>query len=491
MSSKKNNFPTLAFGTIIGALASVLIGILCLLSKNPPREEGLSKAQSLSPAKKTIVASQVENTHEAVSTPIKKEVPPVIQDRNVQWSQITKYIVGTGLFFALLGLVFLSSSAIPLIVFAAIIAFLVQPIVAFFEKRLRMKREIATFVTYILVLLILISLPIFLIPALIDAANFALNIDYGTVIESVILSVKNTAEWVDSIPVINTLFAPGLDALLDMVQGIPAMETPEPISLEASVATLGDRLAKTVGILANIFGPIISSSIAFFFMLMISLYMSLSGEKLLVGFTEIFPAAYKEEWMGLLNRLGNIWASFLRAQLTLMVVIGVMTWIGNLILGTPQALFLGILAGLMEVIPSLGPILAAIPAVILAFLFGSQYFAIEPWIFALIVIAFYTLIQLLENQLIVPKILGEALELPPLIVLLGVFIGGALFGVFGIFLSTPVISSGREIFMYLYDKILETPLPDEEVLVEEKLSWQDKLRNLMQKVKFPARKGAE
>ena len=123
-----------------------------------------------------------------------------------------------------------------------------------------------------------------------------------------------------------------------------------------------------------------------------------------------------------------------------MVVVGVIVWIGNLILGTPQALFLGVVAGLLEVIPSLGPILATIPAVILALLFGSAHLPVENWAFALIVIAFYILVQVIENQLLVPYILGDAVDLPPLIVIIGVVIGGSAFGLLGVFLATPVIS---------------------------------------------------
>ena len=478
MSSKKNNSPTLAFGVIIGALASVLIGILRFFTKQTPKDKGLPKPQLLEAEETPQGTSQASNLSTRVVVPHPREEDGL----DARWSRTTKYIVGTLLFLALLGLIFVSSSAIPLIVFAAIMAFLVQPIISFFEKKMKVSRGIATALTYFLVLFILISLPIILIPILIDAANFLLTIDVQGVMESLTLWAENLAAVVDGIPFISVLFSPGLNALLAMLQGVPTMVPPEPVSLETSVATFGDRLARTAGILATILGPIISAFVAFFFTLMISLYLSLSGEQLYEGFVEIFPPAYKKEWVALMGRLGAIWSSFLRAQLVLMVVIGIMVWIGNLILGTPQALFLGIFAGLMEVIPSLGPILAAIPAVILAFLFGSQYFAIEPWIFALIIIGFYVLIQFLENQFLVPKILGDALDLPPLIVLLGVFIGGALFGILGIFLATPVISSGREIFMYLYNKILEVP-PPPEIIVEEKLSWQDRLRRWRNKVK--------
>ena len=477
MTSQKNNFSLLTVGAIIGALVSVLISILRLLSKKMPKDERIPKPQLPETKKTPSGAAQAENENVAVSPPKEKEEPSLIR-----WSRTTKYIVGTLLFSSLLVLVFLSSSAIPLIVFAAIMAFFVQPIISFFEKKMKANRGVATALTYILVLLLLISSPIILIPTLIDAVNFVLTIDMQAVMESVTLWVEDLANMVDSIPFIRTLFAPGLNALSDMLEGVPTMVPPEPVSLEASVATLGERLAKTAGILVTILGPIISSFVAFFFTLMISFYLSLSGEQLYEDLVAIFPPAYKDEWRALIERLGAIWSSFLRAQLALMGVIGVMVWIGNLILGTPQALFLGLFAGLMEVIPSLGPILAAIPAVALALLFGSQYFAIEPWIFALIIIGFYVLVQFLENQFIVPKVLGDALELPPLMVLLGVFIGGALFGILGIFLATPVISSGREIFMYLYNKILESPPPME--IVEEKPSWQERLRHLTKRIKI-------
>ena len=169
--------------------------------------------------------------------------------------------------------------------------------------------------------------------------------------------------------------------------------------------------------------------------------------------------------------------------MSLMVVVGVIVWIGNLILGTPQALFLGVLAGLLEVIPSLGPILATIPAVILALIFGSGYIPVENWAFALIVIAFYVLVQVIENQLLVPYILGDAVDLPPLIVIVGVVIGGSAFGLLGVFLATPVISTGREVFMYLYDKILEPP-PEPEI-IEEKPSIMDAIRGFATRLPRP------
>jgi hypothetical protein len=110
-------------------------------------------------------------------------------------------------------------------------------------------------------------------------------------------------------------------------------------------------------------------------------------------------------------------------------------------------------------------------------------------VFALIVIAGYILLSALENQFLVPKILGDAVSLPPLVVILGVVIFGALFGILGIFLATPVISTGKEIYAYLYDKILEPP--PVQVPPEDKPGLLDTLRGIVSRIRLPSVKRAK
>jgi predicted PurR-regulated permease PerM len=107
--------------------------------------------------------------------------------------------------------------------------------------------------------------------------------------------------------------------------------------------------------------------------------------------------------------------------------------------------------------------LAAIPAVIVALLQGSTYIHVSPLIMALIVILFYILVQQVENSLLVPKVLGQAVDLPPLVVLTGVLVGAEVGGLLGVLLATPVIATIRDIIRYIYRKILgEDPFPPEE-----------------------------
>jgi len=171
----------------------------------------------------------------------------------------------------------------------------------------------------------------------------------------------------------------------------------------------------------------------------------------------------------------NVWSSFLNGQFLLMVVMGVLVWLMNWLLGTPAAMLLGLIAGLLEVIPSLGPVVATIPAAVLALAFGSQRFPeLNPLVFMLIVIGGYVLLNVLENQTLVPKILGGAVDIPPVVVLIGVTIAGKTAGIAGVFLATPVIATAREILMYVYSKITEKQevKPPEEI----KSSFRDRMR---------------
>ena len=124
--------------------------------------------------------------------------------------------------------------------------------------------------------------------------------------------------------------------------------------------------------------------------------------------------------------------AWLRGQAILCLFIGTLTWIGLSILQLPYVLPLALLAGILEIIPTLGPILSAIPAAAVAF-------TISPTL-GFAVIIFYILLQMLENQVLVPKIMEKAVGLNPVIVILGVMIGGNLMGISGALLAIPFMS---------------------------------------------------
>jgi len=150
----------------------------------------------------------------------------------------------------------------------------------------------------------------------------------------------------------------------------------------------------------------------------------------------------------LAERLVRVWVTYIKGQFVLAIIIGGLTWLVSAGLGLRWALALGAVAGVFEAVPSIGPIIAVIPAVIVALWQGSSVVPVENWVFALIVLGVYILIQQVGALIIEPRVLGERLHLPPLLVFLGVLAGAALGGIVGALLAVPLIASVREVIDY-------------------------------------------
>ena len=127
----------------------------------------------------------------------------------------------------------------------------------------------------------------------------------------------------------------------------------------------------------------------------------------------------------------------MQGQMLLGLLIGVFVYLGLSIFGIKYALLLAILAAIFEIIPVFGPILAAVPAVLLAF---SEGYAL-----GLFILGFYIIIQQFENHLIYPLVVRKIVGIPPILVILSLIIGGQLFGLLGMFISVPVATVLMEV----------------------------------------------
>ncbi len=141
---------------------------------------------------------------------------------------------------------------------------------------------------------------------------------------------------------------------------------------------------------------------------------------------------------------------WVRGELILMVIIGALTYIGLIIVGIPFALPLAILAGMLEILPNLGPTLAAVPSILIAFAYGGH-------VLALITTGLYIVIQQLENNIITPQIVKESADVNPLIAILSILTGLKLGGVVGALLAIPIYILTRTVYGYYlkYEKKLK------------------------------------
>jgi predicted PurR-regulated permease PerM len=382
------------------------------------------------------------------------------------WSRSTKYLVGVALILLGIYVLYLSSSVIPLLVVAALIAVAVNPVIRLLHLRLRLPQGVAVAITYLLVLLLLPLLGMLALTAIGQALRFVFSIDYAGLITGFTSWLRTTLEnlkaWHIPIGSLDRYVDGFADSLLQGLSGVGPAVSPSFPSLGELAGQLGSALTVTFGAVAGMIGNIFSSAILFIFVFLSAIYLTQSAASYRDAMVRMLPAFYQPEVVELLRRIGKVWMAFFKGQVLLMVIIGVICWAGLALLGVPGALSLGIIAGLLEIVPNLGPIVATIPAVVVALLQGSTHLPVNNLVLALIVIAFYVVVQQLENSFIVPKVLGGAVELPALVVMTGVMVGGTVAGILGALLATPVIATAREILSYCYRKLLdEPPFPSE------------------------------
>ncbi len=199
---------------------------------------------------------------------------------------------------------------------------------------------------------------------------------------------------------------------------------------QEGLLNLSSQLGKiTTNIYSTTVG-FISGIVAFLTVLVLSFYMLLERENLQNSLSQLFPAEHKEKFFGVLAKITGKMGAWLRGQFLLMLAVGVLDGIALLSLGIPYALVLALWGGLTEVIPYIGPWLGLVPAVVIAL-------AISPLKGLLVLIA-YVLIQQIEAQFLVPKVMGRAVGLSPVIIILVLLIGAKLFGILGIVIAVPV-----------------------------------------------------
>ena len=140
---------------------------------------------------------------------------------------------------------------------------------------------------------------------------------------------------------------------------------------------------------------------------------------------------------------------------------GIIIAVGDAILGVPGALALGLVGALLALLPNVGPILAAIPAVLVALLQGSSVLHVSNGVFTLIVIGFYFVSQVIQNNIVVPRLMGQAVDVHPVVIMAGVIVGAGVGGLLGALMAVPIIATGRILAQYAYNKILDyPPFPD-------------------------------
>jgi len=205
----------------------------------------------------------------------------------------------------------------------------------------------------------------------------------------------------------------------------------QPYILDA-LSTISKQLA-TVPLDAVRFGASVFGGVLDVIMMLIfTFYFSLENERIHKFLVAVIPTNDKKNYKNLFTLIDSKLGSWLRGELILMTIIGVVTYLILRVIGLPFALPLAIIAGILEIVPIIGPIISAIPAILVAL-------AVSPVQVVVVVVAFI-LIQQLEGSIVVPRVMKHAVGLDPRVVLIALLIGGKLGGPMGALLSVPVVA---------------------------------------------------
>jgi len=376
--------------------------------------------------------------------------------KNTEWSEPTKRTVAIAGVLVGVFVLYVSRPVLPYILLAGILAFLLNPVVGFFRSRLRLPHALAVAVTYTLLLIAMLLIPLILTPGVVMAVR-DVNIDLVEWLDTTTAWLQQTLEDIRLVRVLSVEIdlSPAVDPALETLTGVvPEAMIPSPEQIYSSIPS---AVELATGLASTVVSTVLWTVLAFLFTLIYAIYISLDLPKFGTSFWELVPTPYRGEYRRLWTLVRNVWTAFFRGQLILAVIIGVVVGVGNTVLGTPAALVLGILAGLLEAFPNIGPVLAAIPAVILALLQGSSVLPVSNLVFALIVMGFYVVVQQLENNIIVPRLIGHAVDLPPVLVMAGVVVGASVAGILGAFMAVPIIATGRIVAQYSYNKVVGRP----------------------------------
>lgn len=298
--------------------------------------------------------------------------------------------------------------AFVIVVGAAILCFLAEPMVSLFERRLN--RGLSVFCAFASFVLLIAAFLLLLFPAIISEGE----------------QLAQTLPR--SVSLIRTWLARGRRMLTNQ---LPEIQIPAPSLSSDQLPALAAGTVRFAGSMADSFYRVsLMAVLAYFFLC--------DKERLLILMELLIPRSMRSTAVQMGNAVCRELRTYLHSQSIIAAAVGALTAIGMSIVGLDFSIILGIIVGLLNMIPYFGPLIGAIPAVITALSNGFQA--------VVMTVAILWLVQQIDNTLISPRVMSSQTGISPAVVLLSIFIGSGFGGILGMLLAMPVVMSFRTVF---------------------------------------------
>lgn len=325
-------------------------------------------------------------------------------------------------------------TSLLVVVIAAFIAYAVAPVVEVFHKV--MPRPLAILLAYLIVIAILVVVSYVVV---------------STAIFQIGVLARNIGVWLKpnnkgQITVIVLLLRAGLTQAQ-----ITAFEQ----QLQGTLSNLAGSLA---GGILPILGGVAGGMLNILLTIVISIYLLVDGARAVELIRSGIPRSRREQFSSTMDILQRVVGGYIRGQILLCTIIGIIVGVGLFIIHFPFAVLMGVLTFITEFIPVLGTIFAGTVAVLLALTQGG-------WIMAVEVLIFFVLVHLFEGYFLAPRLIGNAVKLNPAIMLIALTIGSELFGVFGAIFAAPtagLLQAFFTVFWIQYRQTHKDEFSDEE-----------------------------
>jgi predicted PurR-regulated permease PerM len=328
-------------------------------------------------------------------------------------------------------------------VFALVLAYVMLPLVNLLDRGLRRlaprfggTRGVAVLITYLISILLVVAFFRLLLP---------------------VIGQQFSALWGNRREIASAVQELADRGLVWYRETVPAdIQT----QIDAAVRQAGARLGGTVqtGLVQTI--SAVTNTVTFVIGLVIVpiwlFYVLNEQSRFMRAAVQLVPESVRSDVVNVVRIADRIFSKYLRGQLILCVVVGAAATLGLTLLGVRFPVVLGVVAGVFEILPFYGPIIGAVPAVLVAL--------IQQPLLAVWTIVLFLVIQQMENVLLVPRISGKAVELHPALIAVVLIIGSRVAGVWGAILAVPLTAIIRDVFKYLYLRFLDQPVEPKEAL---------------------------
>ena len=357
--------------------------------------------------------------------------------RQVQFSARAKTILTLLIVVGVFAFLYAVRDILGPFLWGLVTAYVVSPIARWVQIKTRLRRGFVIVILYLIFFGLMIGAGVALVPLLVD----------------------QLADLAGDIPGIMSSLQADIDGVARLILG-------QPLNLEATDLDPQILINKLVGNLQDVVSfltrqalpALVGAADAIFRLviyMMSTFYFLMESGRMLRAVPNLFPRQYRPEIWQLMRRINRVLGKYVRGQLLLILIMSVTVFIVLTILRVKYSLILALMTGILEAVPVIGAVVSTTTVAIIALVQPTTPFGWSNWTLLIVIVAIFITLRQIEDNIVIPSVMGKLINLHPLLVLFSLFSGQALAGVTGLLLAIPAAAALRLIAEYVYQKLSE------------------------------------